>query len=93
MGKRGHTSARMKLGASGNQVTGQPAHAGRVLADQEIEARLEAIASPFRNAHAMDIENLIDPRDTRPLLAEFVRAAQPVLETQLGPTPGPSYRP
>ncbi len=58
-----------------------------------IEGRLEAIASPFRNAHAMDIENLIDPRDTRPLLAEFVRAAQPVLATQVGPTPGPSYRP
>jgi len=60
---------------------------------EEIEARLEAIASPFRNAHAMDIENLIDPRDTRPLLAEFVAQAQPVLETQLGMTPGPSYRP
>jgi methylmalonyl-CoA decarboxylase subunit alpha len=60
---------------------------------EEIEARLTAIASPFRNAHAMDIENLIDPRDTRPLLCEFVEAAQPVLETQLGPTPGPSYRP
>ncbi|MGF1596311.1 MAG: acyl-CoA carboxylase subunit beta [Acidimicrobiales bacterium] len=60
---------------------------------EEIEARLEAIASPFRNAHAMDIENLIDPRQTRPLLAEFVRSAQAVLATQLGPTPGPSYRP
>ena len=60
---------------------------------EEIEARLEAIASPFRNAHAMDIENLIDPRDTRPLLAEFVESAQAVLATQLGPTPGPSFRP
>ena len=60
---------------------------------EEIEARLEAIASPFRNAHAMDIENLIDPRDTRRLLAEFVEGAQPVLATQLGPTSGASYRP
>jgi len=60
---------------------------------EEIEARLEAIASPFRNAHAMDIENLIDPRDTRPLLAEFVESAQAVLATQLGPTPAPSFRP
>jgi acetyl-CoA carboxylase carboxyltransferase component len=60
---------------------------------EEIEARLEAIASPFRNAHAMDIENLIDPRDTRPLLAEFVESAQAVLSTQLGPTSGPSFRP
>ena len=60
---------------------------------EEIEARLEAIASPFRNAHAMDIENLIDPRDTRRLLAEFVEASQPILASQLGPTPGPSFRP
>jgi acetyl-CoA carboxylase carboxyltransferase component len=60
---------------------------------QEIEARLEAIASPFRNAHAMDIENLIDPRDTRPLLCEFVQQAQSVLQTQLGPTVGASFRP
>jgi hypothetical protein len=41
----------------------------------------------------MDIENLIDPRDTRPLLAEFVESAQAVLATQLGPTPAPSFRP
>ena len=60
---------------------------------EEIEARLEAIASPFRNAHAMDIENLIDPRDTRPLLAEFLESAQGVLATQLGKTSGPSFRP
>ena len=60
---------------------------------EEIEARLEAIASPFRNAHAMDIENLIDPRDTRRLLAEFVHSAQGPLAAQLGPTAGPSFRP
>ena len=60
---------------------------------QEIEARLEAISSPFRNAHAFDIENLIDPRDTRRLLVEFVEAAQPMLAAQLGPTAGPSFRP
>ena len=60
---------------------------------EEIEARLEAITSPFRNAHVMDIENLIDPRDTRPLLSEFVEASQDILASQLGPTPGPSYRP
>ena len=60
---------------------------------EEIEARLAAIASPFRNAHAFDIENLIDPRSTRPLLAGFVEAAQPVLASQLGPTAGLSFRP
>ena len=41
----------------------------------------------------MDIENLIDPRDTRRVIAEFVEASQDVLATQLGPTSGPSYRP
>ena len=58
-----------------------------------IEARLEAIASPFRNAHAYDIENIIDPRDSRMLLFEFVEQAQANLRTQLGPTAGPSFRP
>lgn len=57
----------------------------------EIEARLEAIASPFRTAEATG-QDIIDPRDTRPLLCEFVRDAQPILKTQLGPT-GMPYRP
>ncbi|MGF1598558.1 MAG: acyl-CoA carboxylase subunit beta [Acidimicrobiales bacterium] len=59
----------------------------------EIEARLQELASPLRTAHAFDIEEIIDPRDTRPLLAEFVEDAQPVLRTQLGPTAGASYLP
>ena len=37
-------------------------------------------------------QELIDPRDTRPLLCEFVAEAQRVLRTQLGPPPVP-YRP
>jgi hypothetical protein len=37
-------------------------------------------------------QELIDPRDTRPLLCEFVAEAQRVLQTQLGPPPVP-YRP
>ena len=60
---------------------------------REIEARLQAISSPFRNAHAFGIEEIIDPRETRPLLADFVQDAQSVLATQLGPGSGPSYRP
>lgn len=60
---------------------------------REIEARLQAITSPFRNAHAFGIEEIIDPRDTRPLLVDFVQDAQGVLATQLGPGRGPSYRP
>ena len=60
---------------------------------REIEARLQAISSPLRNAHAFGIEELIDPRDTRPLLVDFVDDAQRVIAAQLGPGAGPSYRP
>jgi acetyl-CoA carboxylase carboxyltransferase component len=59
----------------------------------EIEARLQAISSPFRNAHAFGVEDLIDPRDTRPLLVDFLEDAWSVIETQLGPRIGSSYRP
>jgi acetyl-CoA carboxylase carboxyltransferase component len=57
----------------------------------EIEARLKAIASPFRTAEATG-QDIIDPRETRPLLCEFVEEAQSILRTQLGPTAVP-YRP
>ena len=59
----------------------------------EIERRLKAIASPFRTAEAFSIEDIIDPRDTRPLLADFVELAQDVIRTQLGPTLVPAYQP
>lgn len=51
---------------------------------QEIEDRLNAIASPFRTAEATG-QDIIDPRETRPLLAEFVEDAQRILKSQLGP--------
>ena len=57
----------------------------------EIEARLHAVASPFRTAEATG-QDIIDPRDTRPLLCEFAEDAQRVLRTQLGAPPIP-YRP
>jgi acetyl-CoA carboxylase carboxyltransferase component len=60
---------------------------------EEIERRLKAIASPFRSAEAFDIEDIIDPRDTRPILCDFIEMAQGVLRTQLGPSTGSSYRP
>ena len=51
---------------------------------QEIEDRLNAIASPFRTAEATG-QDIIDPRETRPLLAEFVADAQRILASQVGP--------
>jgi acetyl-CoA carboxylase carboxyltransferase component len=49
----------------------------------EIEERLTALRSPFRSAEAFGVEAIIDPRETRPLLCEFARLAEPVR------TPGP----
>lgn len=59
----------------------------------EIEEMLQSISSPFRNAHAFGIEDIIDPRDTRPLLADFIEDAWKVVQTQLGPGGGRSYTP
>ena len=58
----------------------------------EIEDRLKALASPFRTAEATGLD-IIDPRETRPILCDFVEMAQSVIKTQLGPKAGPSYRP
>ena len=60
---------------------------------QEIERKLQAISSPFRTAEAFNIEDIIDPRDTRPMLVDFVETAQPILKMQLGPTYGPAFTP
>lgn len=40
-----------------------------------IKARLGAVTSPFRTAEQFLIEDIIDPRDTRPLLCEFAALA------------------
>jgi len=45
----------------------------------EIEERLNKLRSPFRTAEAFWVEEIIDPRDTRPLLCEFARLAEPLL--------------
>lgn len=60
---------------------------------QEIENRLQSISSPFRNAHAFGIEEIIDPRDSRRLLVDFVQDAQTVIRSQLGVKHGPAYTP
>ncbi len=52
---------------------------------EEIEKRLQAIASPFRTAETFGIEDIIDPRDTRRIVCDFVKTAQQELRLQLGP--------
>ena len=47
----------------------------------EIGERLERYRSPFRTAEAFLIEEIVDPRDTRPLLCEFANLAAPLRST------------
>ncbi len=49
----------------------------------EIEERLNRVRSPFRVADVFGVEEMIDPRDTRPLLCEFANLAARLRE------PGP----
>lgn len=51
---------------------------------EEIRARLDAVRSPFRTAERFGIEEIIDPRDSRPLLCAWVRDAYRLLPAQLG---------
>ncbi|WP_042456898.1 acyl-CoA carboxylase subunit beta [Neobacillus dielmonensis] len=52
----------------------------------ELLERMESVRSPFRTAEAFGIEEIIDPRDTRPLLCEWVKDAYALLPQQLGPS-------
>ncbi len=40
-----------------------------------IRERLGKVTSPFRSAERFNVEDIIDPRDTRPLLCEFAQLA------------------
>jgi len=51
----------------------------------EIRARLDAVRNPMRTAERFGIEEIIDPRETRPLLCDWVRDAYAVLR---GSPPG-----
>ncbi len=50
----------------------------------ELQKKYQAIASPFRTAEAFRIEDIIDPRDTRMLLCEWVEMAYDAEKTNLG---------
>jgi acetyl-CoA carboxylase carboxyltransferase component len=47
----------------------------------EIDERLQKLRSPFRTAEAFWVEEIIDPRETRPLLCDFARIAEPLRGT------------
>jgi acetyl-CoA carboxylase carboxyltransferase component len=50
----------------------------------EIEARLAKAQNPFKTAEVFLVEEIVDPRDTRPLLCEFANLGAPLR------APGPS---
>jgi len=54
---------------------------------KDLRQRMETVRSPFRTADAFLIEEIIDPRDSRPLLCEFANLAQRLLKT--GPSAFP----
>jgi acetyl-CoA carboxylase carboxyltransferase component len=59
---------------------------------QEIAERLEAVTSPFRTAERFSVEEIIDPRDTRPILCDWAERAHELVRYELprGPkTRGP----
>ena len=57
---------------------------------EELYAKFEAMRSPFRTAEAFLAEDIIDPRDTRPLLVDFVHHADRMIEPGYKPK---GYRP
>lgn len=52
---------------------------------REIEEMLNELRSPFRTAEAFGVEEIIDPRETRRLLCEWVDSAYGLIGSQLGP--------
>ncbi len=50
----------------------------------ELEERLIAMRSPFGAAEAFNIEEIIDPKQTRPLLADWVEMAYRMLPSTVG---------
>ena len=53
--------------------------------EKELETELRVYGSPFRTAEAFAVEEIIDPRETRPILCELVDLAKSRLNTGLGP--------
>jgi len=72
------------------EIESSPDPAARL---KEIEAELSAAASPFRTAEAFAVEDVIDPRETRPYLCNLVDTWQGRLKTDLGRKPRYGVRP
>jgi acetyl-CoA carboxylase carboxyltransferase component len=51
---------------------------------RELEEHFDTMRSPFKTAEAFGVEEIIDPRDTRPLLCEWVDLAYRLVPHQIG---------
>jgi hypothetical protein len=59
----------------------------------QLLAALNEVRSPVRSAHLFSIEEIVDPRDTRPLACEWATLAYAKMATD-GPRPAaPTFRP
>jgi acetyl-CoA carboxylase carboxyltransferase component len=50
----------------------------------QLEEKLAGLRSPFLTAEGFGVEEIIDPRDTRPLLVDWARRAYELLDAELG---------
>jgi len=53
---------------------------------RELEKYYDQLQSPFRTAERFGVHDIIDPRNTRPILCDWVEQAYDVLPELLGPT-------
>ena len=56
---------------------------------RELEEQMAAKLSPFPRAESFSVHDVIDPRETRPLLSAWVERIQPLLPPLLGPSAFP----
>jgi len=60
---------------------------------RQISERLDAVRSPFRTAERFSVEEIIDPRDTRPLLCDWAARAHELIVHDLHRDPRERLRP
>ena len=54
---------------------------------EQIRERLDAVRSPFRTAERFGVEEIIDPRDTRPLLCDWAERAHELVAQEVAGGP------
>ena len=59
----------------------------------ELEEKLASLRDPILTAEVFGVEEIIDPRDTRPLLIEFARRAYEIVESDARGPKGRGMRP